>query len=140
MSEDDSTTETFIITSAVSRAVLVSLLHLLALIACWMSGIVLMVQSLLTVFLLVSLYVQLMDYNDINYIRLRFSEQSGWELAVKGESYRPIRIGSASVITRWVMVLYCGTGLKERTVVVFRDSLAEKQYRKLLALIKTTGL
>ncbi len=131
----------FTIGDSVIEAVMVVAVHLLALFAGCQTSLDVDVRAMLAALVVLSLFIQLSDYNDKRYIRLRFSERSGWELASEDGSFGPINFDKSSVITRWMSVLYCLCEQRgATTIVVFNDALPEKEYRKLLALIKTSGV
>ena len=131
--------ETFTIGSSVNEAILTVGLHLLALLACWQNSLAVMIRVILAVLLLASLFIHLSDYNDKKFTKLRFTEQNGWELAFDEEIFLPVQIAKSSVLTFWVMILHCVSEQKVQTVVIFNDALPDKEFRKMLALIKTSG-
>ena len=89
--------------------------------------------------ILISLFIQLWRYNENNYFRLTHSEQGGWELVLKSGQCMPVEIGPTSVLTAWVMVLNCRAGQQHEIFVIFNDALPDKEYRALLATIKTSS-
>ncbi|WP_152555608.1 protein YgfX [Methylomarinum vadi] len=134
------TTETFAIGSSLNKAVFLTLIHLVGLFACWQNSLAVDIRLILLGLISVSLFIRLSDYNEIHYKGIRLTEVSGWELALKDKVFVPITLGKASVITPWVMFLYCETGQKQWIIVVFSDALSGKEYRRLSALVRTSGL
>lgn len=134
------TTETFAIGSSLNQLVLQILLHLIGLLACWQNSLAVDIRLILLGLILVSLFIRLSDYNKTHYKWLRLTQQSGWELALNDKVFMPITLGRASVITSWVMFLYCETEKKKGIIVVFCDALSNREYRRLLALVRTSGV
>nr|WP_305907728.1 protein YgfX [Methylomarinum sp. Ch1-1]MDP4520503.1 hypothetical protein [Methylomarinum sp. Ch1-1] len=113
--------------------------HLLAAAGCWLNSLALSNRLILLVFLLSSLFIQLWRYNKKQIVSLKYSEHGGWELVLINDLCIPVEFEATSVLTVWMMLLSCKIGRQKKIIVVFSDALSDKDYRTMLATLKTSG-
>ncbi len=124
---------------SVYQLVLIISAHSTALVACWLNGLSEFNRLFLIFLVLLSLITQLWVYNENNIICLGYGEPNGWEMVLPGGQSKHFEIGKASVITKWVIVLYCRMEPKQRVIVIFNDALPARKYRTLLATLRITS-
>jgi membrane-bound toxin of toxin-antitoxin system len=130
---------TFLQTSVKKRMLLVTM-HILSVIAVYLTSLSLEVRVILLAGIGLSLIFWIWDYNLRGHEQIRFSEQAGWQLKRSKGAFFSIRILPASIVTLWCIVLLFENGGRRQTLIIFNDELPARDFRRLIVLIKTSGL
>jgi toxin CptA len=111
--------------------------HLLAGAACFANGLALPLQVLLAVMVSLSGWISVKKI-DSAHNRLKFSEQSGWELS-GNEGFSSVQVLKSTVITTYIIILRTKSQNKiKSTILVLSDALSEDDFRQLIVKLKTT--
>jgi len=96
-------------------------------------------------FLIVSLFVSLLVYIKkeicFNNITIRYSTAKGWELGHIEGVFSSIQVLPSTVLTPYLLILHFKLqNNSKKTILICRDALIDDSYRKLLVLLKISGL
>jgi len=119
---------------------LILIIHFLSLVACLLNGLPVKYQVILILLVTVSLFNQLSVYNKENGACLKYVENGGWEFSHDSLVFIPIDISATTVLTSLLTVFYFKQEKTRKVLVIFKDAMAEKEYRKLRVALKTSGL
>jgi hypothetical protein len=111
--------------------------HFLAAVASLINGLFWYYQGMIFLAVLISLYRYLRDYWEFQAYQLRYSAAADWQLAGQNSEFQTLQILPSSVITAWVTVLHFQIADKKQQLVIFKDALADKDYRALVVMLKT---
>jgi hypothetical protein len=112
-------------------------LHTLALMACFLMGVVLMVKGLMVMMVLVSLYRQYYIFKPQQWAQLTYSDEQGWRYAQGEQPLIPITILPSTVITtRWVIIHALTENKQWQAIVIGYDSLSDDYFRQLRVNLK----
>ncbi len=119
---------------------LILIIHFLSLVACLLNGLPVKYQAILILLVTASLINQLFAYNRASGACLKYLDNNGWEVTYDSHVFIPIDISAATVLTSLLTVLYFQQGEIRKILVIFKDAMTEKEYRKLRVTLKTSGL
>jgi len=119
---------------------LILIIHFLSLVACLLNGLSVKYQAILILLVTVSLINQLSAYNRASSACLKYLDSDGWGVAHDSHVFIPIDISATTVLTSLLTVLYFEQGETRKVLVIFKDAMTEKEYRKLRVTLKTSGL
>jgi hypothetical protein len=116
---------------------LMAVIHALALVACVLNSLPVLIKGVLFVAVAIHFYVQFKQLNAKQYI-IKHTETAGWELSTGGE-FAAVAVLPSTVISTVAIFLHLKTDGKARqNLVIASDALAENDYRSLIVRLKTT--
>lgn len=119
---------------------LILIIHFLSFVACFLNGLSTQYQLILFFFVGVSLIIQLFGYTKQCTACLKCVDGNGWALAFDSHAFIPIDIATTTILTSLFTVLYFRQGEAKKILLIFKDAMSDKEYRKLRVTLKTTGL
>ena len=118
----------------------IRILHLLALSAVLLASISIWVEALLILCLVVSSFIYShRATSHKNKSAVRYSDANSWQMDV-GNDFEAIQINPSTVITPWLIVLHYSLANRRHYMPIFCDALETADFRKLLVLLKVSGL
>lgn len=119
----------------------IHLSHGLAILACWLNALETIGQIMLSVVLLACWGWQYKQQRNSQAIYLRYSPSEGWAMSAAGHDYQAITLKPTSVINKLLIVLhYTDINRHFKTLLIGNDSMSDQDYRRLLVLLKISGL
>lgn len=119
----------------------IHLLHGLAILACWLNALETIGQIMLSAVLLAFWGWQYKQLRNRRAIQLRYSPSDGWAISTAGQEYQAITFKPTSVINKLLIVLhYTDINRHFKTLLIVNDSMPDQDYRRLLVLLKISGL
>lgn len=116
---------------------LIAVIHALALVACVVNSLPVLIKGVLFVAIAVHYYVQTKQLNAQQYI-IKHTETAGWELSAGGE-FVAVAVLPSTVISTIAIFLHLKADDNPRqNLVIVSDALAENDYRALISRLKTT--
>ncbi|MDD1616343.1 MAG: hypothetical protein CG439_1471, partial [Methylococcaceae bacterium NSP1-2] len=117
----------------------IKFIHALALAACVMNSLPVIVKCALLIAIGSHFYFQLKGLKSQQYT-IKHSETLGWELA-EGDDFESIKILPSTVISIFAVFLQFEKENKSKqSLVILSDALAEDDYRRLIVTLKTTDI
>lgn len=133
----------FVITSQPMRAP-IWLIHGLALMACWLNGLSMAVQGLLSLSVLLSAHHHLLRRKQSTTVYLRYTPSMSWCLSTDGKEFAPILIAPSSVLTQLAIFFHyrptSGAGKRRHALWLINHDIDPAQFRRLSVLLKLTHI
>jgi len=116
---------------------LMAVIHALALVACVLNSLPVLIKGAVFVVVVIHFYVQSRQLNAQQYT-IKHTESAAWELSEGGE-FVSVAVLPSTVISTVAIFLHLKTESKTRkNLVIVSDSLAADDYRSLIVRLKTT--
>ncbi|MDP3008992.1 MAG: hypothetical protein Q8N30_07980 [Methylococcales bacterium] len=116
---------------------LMAVIHALALVACVLNSLPVLIKGAVFVAVVIHFYVQTKQLNAQQYT-IKHTEAAAWELSEGGE-FASVAVLPSTVISTIAIFLHLKTESKTRkNLVIVSDSLAADDYRSLIVRLKTT--
>jgi len=116
-------------------------LHLLPIPFIFLSSLSFNNQLLLIVSIFISLLVYLKREICFNSITISYSTIKGWEFGQVEDVFSSIQVLPSTVLTPYLLILHFKLqNNSKKTILICRDALIDDEYRKLLVLLKISGL
>ena len=116
---------------------LMTVIHALALVACVVNSLPVLIKGAVFVTVVIHYYVQSKQLNAQQYT-IKHTEPAAWELSEGGE-FVSVAVLPSTVISTVVIFLHLKTESKTRkNLVIVSDSLAADDYRSLIVRLKIT--
>ncbi|MDD1606332.1 MAG: hypothetical protein LUP96_06515 [Methylococcaceae bacterium] len=117
----------------------IKFIHALALAACVMNSLPVIVKCALLLAIGSHFYFQLKELKNQQYA-IKYTETLGWELA-EGDDFESIKILPSTVISIFAVFLqFKKENKSKQSLVILSDALAEDDYRRLIVTLKTTDI
>lgn len=125
--------------SALQRRFL-TIVHLVALMALWVSAIEPFYKALLVLVIIISGWCYGRRYGRSHgAVAIRYTDAFGWELSDNNDC-QPIRILKSTVVMPWVIVLHYRVKNQTRHWAIFSDALSREGFIQLTVQLKIAGL
>jgi hypothetical protein len=118
---------------------IINALHIVSAWACWANDLPLIFQLSLTVMVLGSWYFQKKTEQAEN-IYLRYTANGGWFISLDGSEFLGISIKPETLLNPLLIVLSFQMERRSRTLLILNDAMQANEYRKLVVLLKISGL
>jgi len=119
---------------------LVLVAHALALIACFLIGVALIVKGFIFLMVLLSLFRELYIFKPQQWAQLKYSGVKGWSYGEMGQELTPIAILPSTVITTRLVIIHALNEKQQwQAIVIGYDSLASDSFRQLRVNLKVLG-
>ena len=137
--QTSTTTTNFIVAQSRSLLMLINCLHILSILACWLSAVPLAAKILILCSLSYSWHFQL-KARKAGYTYLRYTSNIGWAVAYQGQTDFDNLILKPSTVTGNILtILHFDLENGSKTLMIFKDAMKANDYRKLIVLLKITG-
>ena len=111
--------------------------HVLALVACFFTGVALIVKSLIFMMVLVSLSRQFYIFKPQQWAQLKYSSVQGWSYGQGEQELTSITILPSTVITTRLVIIHAlNENQQWQAIVIGYDSLADDSFRQLRVNLK----
>ena len=118
---------------------IVSIVHALMLIACWLNALPAPYKCLLTILVLLNWRSKLVS-GELNTVYLRYTPHQGWTLLGDGDHYLPIEIQASTVVTEFLIALnWAQNNGRRQSMIILKDAMSNDDYRKLLVWLLISG-
>jgi hypothetical protein len=112
-------------------------LHALALMVCFLTGVALIIKGLIFMMVLVSLTRKYYTFKPQQWAQLKYSDEQGWCYAQEEQPLTPITILPSTVITtRWVIIHALNENKQWQAIIIGYDSLVDDYFRQLRVNLK----
>jgi len=118
---------------------LIAGLHTISLLACWLNALPIVIKLLLSVMAAASWYFQHQSFKDASYC-VHYTPTAGWTLSFVENANLTLNIQTGTVSNTLLTVLHYEAQGKCSTLLIFKDAIIENDYRRLIVLLKTSGL
>jgi len=116
-------------------------IHMLAILAVFLTHIFLIYQFFLLIVIATSLWRALNTELKFNKIVIRHRLETGWEVCYSDGIFNSIEILSSTVLTPYVLILHFKlTNQQKKTILIAKDALDDEKYRELSVSLKILGL
>lgn len=113
--------------------------HFLSFAACLLNGLSLRYQMIMFLLVGVSLINQLSSYNKQTTAYLRYMDTNKWEFAPDKYKFFDI-VATATILNPLLIVFFFKQGDAKKILLIFKDAMSDKEYRKLRVAIKMTSI
>ncbi|OAI01947.1 hypothetical protein A1353_17545 [Methylomonas methanica] len=118
---------------------IVSAIHALTLVACWLNALPIPYKGLLTMAVLLS-WRSNMASGEIGVAYLRYTPKHGWSLLGNGDHYQSIEIQASTVVTGLLIALHWVHDKGRRqSMIIPKDAMSNNDYRKLSVCLIISG-
>ena len=139
MQKNTVTTTNFSIGHSRDLLTLINGLHILSILACWLSALPLPLRILLSLLLAFSWHFQHKACSaDCTY--LRYTSNAGWAVAFHDHmSYDSLILKPSTVAGGMLTILHFEVKNCNKTLLIFKDAMSANDYRRLIVLLKISG-
>lgn len=131
--------QSFAIKPSKQHEKLLNVLHVLAILACAVSGMEVVFKTALIGSILV-LKVMANGSRQSGIYQLRFTDFSGWEMAFEHNHYNRVTISESTVVTAFAIFLHCNMqNQTSKTLLIANDSLSKNDFRRLIVRLRLSG-
>jgi hypothetical protein len=118
---------------------LLTILHLLGLLACWLNNLPVGWRLGLSA-LLILLWARYYRGVRMATFYLSYTANQSWSVSFDGDNYLPAKIEATTVITTLVALIHLSIdGKTAQSLIVFKDTLPVDDYRRLIVKLKLSG-
>ncbi|WP_407663548.1 protein YgfX [Methylomonas albis] len=118
---------------------IVSAIHVLVILACWLNALPMPYKCLLTMLVLLSWRSNTMS-GEISVVYLRYTPNHGWSLLSNGDQYQLVDIQASTVVSRFLIALHWVHNKGRRqSMIIPKDAISSNDYRKLSVCLIISG-
>ena len=139
LQKNTTTSTNFIIGQSRCLLILINSLHMLSILACWLSALPLAARLFTCVLISYSWYFQFKAHKaECTY--LRYTSNVGWAVAFQDQArYDSLILKPSTVTGNMLTILHFDLENCSKTLMIFKDAMTANDYRKLLVLLKISG-
>ena len=117
--------------------IVIIILHVLALFACYLNDLTDTYHYLLSVLVMASVHYQINQLTTS--FTLRYSGNDGWAIYLPKQGYCTVNILADTVLSHYFSIIHFNLDNRGKLQLVFNDNLQGSGYRRLTVLLKTSG-